>query len=184
MLQVRAWYTAVSIASYHPDVHGALATLVSSIGTGPWGAGLWWGDSQLFVLAMWIGQALAASDWGMDLPLDYYIYSAFTESPGSQCLVLPREQCAACTRRCVDHPLPATSYWLPSYALTREDAAKMCAAEAADCGERGLAEIVATFGSLSVHAAWERVETALLRNTTTESVFDVLLGRSASPIRV
>merc|ERR1719471_1767857 len=69
--QVRAWYGSMALTSYHPDTHSALKTVVHSVGTGPWLAGLWWGDSQLGMLSVYIGQALAAPTWG-GLPVDYY----------------------------------------------------------------------------------------------------------------
>ena len=106
---MRAWATATSIYSYHSVVSPALLASVSSFGSGPWGAGLWWGDSQLSLLAAWIGQAIAARSWARAAahldgivdakalaaaeanlrsyyttpPLDYYIYSTFTENPGA-----------------------------------------------------------------------------------------------------
>lgn len=59
------------------------------MGSGPWYSGLWWGDSQLGIAAMWIAHAAAAHSWGGHgaLPLDYYMYSAFTENPSNQCFV-------------------------------------------------------------------------------------------------
>ena len=46
-----------------PNGSGALRALVASVGSGPWGAGLWWGDSQISLLAAWIGQAVATREW-------------------------------------------------------------------------------------------------------------------------
>ena len=35
-----------------------------------------------------------------DLPLDYYIYSSFTENPSNQCLVHAGAECKACLAAC------------------------------------------------------------------------------------
>eukprot|EP00913_Durusdinium_trenchii_P021472 g20180.t1 len=77
--QVRAWYRSLALTSYDEDVQPALKALVSSVGAGPWLAGLWWGDSQLGFLAVWLGQALAATTWGT-LPLDTFL-SAGLQNP-------------------------------------------------------------------------------------------------------
>ncbi|CAJ1349199.1 unnamed protein product [Effrenium voratum] len=37
--QVKAWYNAVALTHWHPDVQGVLRTLAVSIGSGPWGSG-------------------------------------------------------------------------------------------------------------------------------------------------
>merc|ERR1712232_1276176 len=94
--QVRAWYSAVSLTAYGDAIQPVLQEMVESIGTGPWLAGVWFGDSQLGLLAAWLGQAIAAESWGGQLPLDYYIYSAFTENPGNQCFVESKGACTAC----------------------------------------------------------------------------------------
>merc|ERR1719219_434348 len=43
-MQIAAWYNAVSLDSWHPDVKKMLKSVVVSIGTGPWGSGVWWGN--------------------------------------------------------------------------------------------------------------------------------------------
>ena len=103
-------------------------------------SGVWWGNSQIFALVAWIGQALAQSSWGRDcchegrsgmllkdkallakgfsqvryqvwfgaerlgfwkdMPLDYYVYSSFTENPSNQCLVHAKAACSACLAAC------------------------------------------------------------------------------------
>ena len=35
-----------------------------------------------------------------DMPLDYYIYSSFTENPSNQCLVHSKAACSACLAAC------------------------------------------------------------------------------------
>merc|ERR1719157_484195 len=115
--QVRAWYRSVALTSYAPEVQPALKTVVQSIGAGPWLAGLWFGDSQVGILAMLLGQAIAAGTWGQTLNLDYYIYSDFTENPGNQCFVLSKDACVECMNRCHNHQPHRHSYWLPASAF-------------------------------------------------------------------
>ena len=172
--QVRAWYTGVAAASYHADVQGALRALVRSVGSGPWGAGLGWGDSQVSLLAAWIGQALAAQTDGRRLPLDVYLYATFTENPGNQCLLLPEAQCRECVRRCADAPLPPSAYWLPPWALTRNGSASSCAAFEEDCGARGFDDVVRAYGALSAADLWAAAERSLAASNATATVFDEL----------
>lgn len=64
----------MALHSYHADVRAPLQKVVRSVGTGPWMAGLWWGDSQLGMIASWLGQGLAQKSWGaLGLGLDYYM---------------------------------------------------------------------------------------------------------------
>mmetsp|Transcript_20456 Transcript_20456/g.36720 ORF Transcript_20456/g.36720 Transcript_20456/m.36720 type:complete len:630 (-) Transcript_20456:42-1931(-) len=179
--QVRAWYTGVALSSYHVDVQPVLKQLVRSIGAGPWLAGLWWGDSQLGLLAMWIGQAMAAATWG-DEPfnLDYYLYSAFTENAGNQCFVHSKENCKSCMQHCLDSPLPESAYWLPDWALMRNGTEKACAGFEEDCGENGIEHMIANFKSEAADTLWQAVEDALSRSNgdTNQSVFDLLLESS------
>ena len=180
MYQVRAWYTALALDSYHDDVRGALSRLVKSIGTGPWLAGLWWGDSQMALLASWIGHALVQATWTVSLPLDYYLYSTFTENPANQCFVLERAACAACLRRCEDHPLPPSAYWLPDWALLRQGDARACAGFEGDCGDAGYQRLLSRHATRSAGALWASVERAVgpmgsdSNGETHQSVFDAL----------
>ncbi|CAK9058918.1 unnamed protein product [Durusdinium trenchii] len=144
--QVRAWYRSLALTSYDEDVQPALKALVSSVGAGPWLAGLWWGDSQLGFLAVWLGQALAATTWGT-LPLDYYVYSDFTENPGNQCYILPGAACQECLRRCADPDPPASAYWMPDNAYFNW---RPCVPDASICGAKGISDIVAAYGSRTV----------------------------------
>merc|ERR1719210_2421972 len=94
----------MALHSYSNDIQPLLRAVVSSVGVGPWLAGLWWGDSQLGFLASWLGHAIAAASWagsgGVAPPLDYYLYSAFTENPGNQCFVHSSANCRACLAHC------------------------------------------------------------------------------------
>jgi len=176
MDQVRAWYRSVSLESYDPEVRPVLRALVTSVGTGPWLAGLWWGDSQLGLLASWIGHAIAASSWGGNLPLDYYIYSAFTENPGNQCFVHSNGNCRTCLTTCSAKKPPADSFWLPGTALLTPDPTNPCVVNPADCGGRGLEQVVASYSAQTAGALWAAVEAALTQSqgNTARSVFDLL----------
>lgn len=87
---VSQWYQAFEPTMYPPHVQGAFRSVVQRVGTGPWGSGVWYGDSQMYFLTMWLASALA--DAG---PLDYYVYDHFCENAGNQCYVLG-ESCASC----------------------------------------------------------------------------------------
>lgn len=173
--QVRAWFTGVALSSYAAAVRPALRHLVRSVGTGPWMAGLWWGDSQLGFLAAWIGQAIAARTWGRALPLDYYLYATFTENPGNQCFVGSREQCRACLAHCVASPLPSSAYWLPKVAVLPGQGSS-CAGYPSDCGDRGLVDVAGSYAHRSAAELWNDVESTLRgsRGNTAKSVFDLL----------
>jgi len=192
--QVRAWYRSTALVSYAADVQPALKGVVRSLGTGPWGSGLWWGDSQVFLLVMWIAHAASAATWGQEFPLGYYLYSAFTENPGNQCFVHGGEQCKACLAACGTPP--PSAYWLPGFAYSHVDAsytdwgpppmppAKACVDTATSCGAKGLADVIAAYKDETAGALWEDVE-AVLRGGASAAhvgmpVFDELLRVKAS----
>jgi len=154
---------------------------VKSLGSGPWLAGLWWGDSQLGVLATWLGHALAAPSWGdgaQPFPLDYYIYSTFTENPGNMCFLHSQANCRACQQRCLTNPLPETAYWLPGDAFFGSGLRASCAYDGrGDCGCAGLAEVYAAYAGKTAEDLWRDVEVTLSRNyfRTDHTIFDLLL---------
>jgi len=86
------WYQAFEPTMYPAPVQQAVANVIQRVGTGPWGAGVWWGDSQQYFLTV----LLATSLLGHSPPLDYYIYDHFCENPGNQCFVLGSEGCSQC----------------------------------------------------------------------------------------
>mmetsp|Transcript_120798 Transcript_120798/g.313649 ORF Transcript_120798/g.313649 Transcript_120798/m.313649 type:complete len:675 (+) Transcript_120798:49-2073(+) len=181
--QVRAWYRAVALTSYAAEMQPVLKAVVSSVGVGPWGAGLWWGDSQLGFLASWIGHAIAAMTWGQSLPLDYYLYSAFTENPGNQCMVHSSANCQACMQHCTtsaagnDH-----AFWLPGTAFRQPGNSDPCATTSADCGQAGLEEVVQAFAQQKASSLWDTVEAALRNAQGTpisSTVFDLLFPGGA-----
>lgn len=181
--QVRAWYRAVALTSYASEMQPVLKAVVGSLGVGPWGAGLWWGDSQLGFLASWIGHAIAAATWGQSLPLDYYLYSAFTENPGNQCLVHSAANCEACMQRCTASAAGSQhAFWLPGAAFRQPGNPDPCATTAADCGRAGIEEVVQAFSPQKASALWEAVEVALRRAQgaqITDTVFDLLFPGGA-----
>mmetsp|Transcript_119743 Transcript_119743/g.346096 ORF Transcript_119743/g.346096 Transcript_119743/m.346096 type:complete len:597 (-) Transcript_119743:322-2112(-) len=175
--QVRAWYRSIALTSYHMAVRPAMKALVRSVGTGPWLAGLWWGDSQLGFLAVWLGQAIAASTWGdavAPLPVDFYMYSAFTESPSSQCFVHSSERCRACIQSCNDHPLPGTAFWMPDEAFF---SGRSCVPIGDDCGGHGVQHVAAAYSGKTARELWTDIEARLKAEggSTARTVFDVLL---------
>jgi len=170
--QVRAWYRSMALTSYSEEVRPAMKALVHSVGVGPWLSGLWWGDSQLGFLAIWLGQAIAAPTWGQPLPVDYYIYSDFTENPGNQCFVHASAACQACMRKCASPEPPRSAYWMPHGAFMNGQA---CVLSAEDCGASGLEDVVKAFGSGDAATLWQTVETKVRGQGVRRTVFDELL---------
>jgi len=98
---VQRWYQAYEATMYNPMIESAFRSVVKRIGTGPWGAGDWLGDSQRSFLAVWLATGLLK-----DVSLDYYAYSRFCENPANQCLVLDDVACKHCLA--LAYPLPGT----------------------------------------------------------------------------
>jgi len=88
------WYQAYEPTMYAAPVQEAFGRVIRRIGTGPWGAGVWYGDSQNYFLAVWLATSLLKGVY-----LDYYIYDHFCENPGNQCFVLGAKGCSACVAR-------------------------------------------------------------------------------------
>lgn len=90
------WVQAFDASGYHKALQSAFKGVIKSIGTGPWGSGVWFGDSQMYFLTMMLGSALLNPDGGEGPRLDYYMYEAFCENGGNQCFVLGKDGCADC----------------------------------------------------------------------------------------
>lgn len=75
------WH-ALAKEFYHPDLSSGWDDVAKSVGTGPWGAGVWWGDSALNFLIAWQATSLTGK------PFHYYLYNNFIENPGNQCFTL------------------------------------------------------------------------------------------------
>mmetsp|Transcript_2690 Transcript_2690/g.9023 ORF Transcript_2690/g.9023 Transcript_2690/m.9023 type:complete len:394 (+) Transcript_2690:72-1253(+) len=88
------WHQAYEPAMYDESVREAFRRVVRRIGTGPWGAGVWYGDSQQYFLAVWLATSLLSGT-----TLDYYAYDHFCENPGNQCFLLGASGCQACVAR-------------------------------------------------------------------------------------
>lgn len=89
---LRLWYQAYEPSMYDLSIQGAFRKLVRRIGTGPWGAGAWLGDSQQSFLTVWLATSLLNGP----TMLDYYVYNRFCENPGNQCFVLAGKDCETC----------------------------------------------------------------------------------------
>jgi len=100
---VRLWYQAFEAQNYPPAVQQAFAGVVISVGTGPWGAGVWYGDSQQYFLAVWLATSLLSSGNN----LDYYLYDHFCENPANQCFVLGAAGCSSCIASSGEHSVNA-----------------------------------------------------------------------------
>jgi len=88
---VDLWFQAYDPTMYAGAVQDAFSRIVKYIGTGPWGAGVWYGDSQQYFLTVWMATALLSG-----ASLHYYIYDHFCENPGNQCFVLGKQGCSSC----------------------------------------------------------------------------------------
>ncbi|CAK9089637.1 unnamed protein product [Durusdinium trenchii] len=190
--QVKAWYNAVSLQFWHPDVQVILKSMAKSIGSGPWGSGVWWGNSQIFALVAWMGQALAQQSWDQAPFLDYYIYSSFTENPSNQCLIHAREDCIKCLQSCDDaFAGPGTTQryccmepqpWIPSSGLfPQTNDGKPCIPTDLHeqiCGENGFAHVYDHFKGSTVGELWNAVKTAAATveaDPTATTLFDAML---------
>lgn len=176
--QVSQWYRSISLESYASEIQPVLKKVVTSLGTGPWVAGLAWGDSQLGLLAIWMGQALAAQSWGGSgaLPVDYYLYSAYTENPGSQCLLHSESACHTCLGHCKANPLPAKAYWLPGEAFMTYG--NPCVADGWHvCPQKGFEDINWNYGLGHVGPLWHTIEQELSWHSgkVDRSIFDFLM---------
>jgi len=94
---ISKWFQAFEVSMYNRLVQDAFRKIIRRVGTGPWGAGAWQGDSQHYFLTVWIATALL----GAGAPrLDYYLYDHFCENAGNQCFLLgQRHGCSECIAR-------------------------------------------------------------------------------------
>ncbi|CAE7426564.1 unnamed protein product [Symbiodinium natans] len=75
---VWTWIGAINPIFYPSAVRPALTDVVRRVATGPWGAGVWWGNTLQYFVIVWAAMALL---WKQDaLQLDYYAYGM----PGQQ----------------------------------------------------------------------------------------------------
>jgi len=103
-MDISLWYQAYRAPNYGPVAEQAFRHVVHRIGTGPWGAGVWYGDSQQYFLAVWLATSL------LDGPtLDYYLYDHFCENPSNQCFLLGGQDCTNCIMGSKVDALPRSS---------------------------------------------------------------------------
>jgi len=179
---VAHWHRGAALDSYAEDLHPLMKAVAKSIGAGPWSAGLSYGDSQLGMLAMWIGHAVAAQSWGGSgsIPLDYYLYSSYVENQGNQCFLHSSASCILCMSACQHHKPAAGTFWAPSTASMSWDKSNPCVFGGDEaCSENGLETIMWTFGLKHAGPLWQAVEDVLERHygSVSKSVFDLLMER-------
>merc|ERR1740121_1634863 len=189
--EVKTWYNAMALTSYPTEIRPAMRTLVHSLGTGPWLSGLAWGDSQLGMLAMLIAHSMAAQTWsdGQEeaqdcadnpvtcLPLDYYVYSDFSENPGNQCLVHAEEQCEKCLEKCAEKDPRPADFDMPKYAYMAPD--QTCVlSEPGNCGKKSFRDVMSTYTKHLASSLWDQVLAAMKTDSDSSanrSIFDLLL---------
>jgi hypothetical protein len=148
---IALWYQAYEPTMYNPVMQAAFRGVVHRLGTGPWGAGVWFGDSQQYFLTVWLATTLLSSK----PKLDYYLYDHFCENPGNQCFLLSSGDCAACLKASGTSP-PV----LPSR-----------------CGVRSVHDMVAHFRGLPAKALYEALSSV---GSPPDQVFDLLLPAPAA----
>ncbi|CAK9084108.1 Hypothetical protein SCF082_LOCUS39907 [Durusdinium trenchii] len=176
--KVVQYYRGMALESQHPDVWPMLKTVVKSIGIGPWGAGLSFGDSSLSFFAIWIGHAAAAGTWGGSAPeLDYYTYSSFLENPSNQCLVHSWGNCKKCIKECNSRK-PSQAYWLPKQAYMTWDTGNPCLTGTwKECSVNGIEHIYWNWKNKSGGHLWNTVNWMLWHNRyhTNKGVIDEIM---------
>jgi len=143
---ISQWYQAYEPTMYNAVVQEAFSRVIRRIGTGPWGAGVWWGDSQQYFLTVWLASSLLKG-----VTLDYYIYDHFCENPGNQCFVLGANGCAACVGRSQSSP----------------------PVQASRCGTHSLHDMVSHFNGKPAHVLHAALATV---GGPPRQVFDALAG--------
>jgi len=146
---IALWYQAYEPAMYDSSVQQAFRAVIGRIGTGPWGAGVWYGDSQQYFLTVWLATSLLEG-----ASLDYYIYDSFCENEGNQCFVLgSNENCEACVEK---GALPGSGV-KPSH-----------------CGPRGIRDVVEQFRDRPARELYDALAKV---GPPPHQVFDLLDGK-------
>ncbi|CAK9036269.1 unnamed protein product, partial [Durusdinium trenchii] len=71
---VWTWLGALNPRFYPIEAQPAIRRVARRFATGPWGAGVWWGNTLQYFVVVWIGTMLL---WQEGCPqLDYYAYGA------------------------------------------------------------------------------------------------------------
>lgn len=168
---------ALSLDALPPTFRDQMPKFVASLGSGPWMSGHRFGDSQLDVLAIWLGQTLASRSWKASVFLDFYMYSAFTENPGNQFYLHSSKRCGACLWTCKHKWFPPGSFYLPKKGFMSGDQSKPCVmwSEFA-CSQHGLETMFWNFGFKPADRLWTMLEKVLEahKDENQRSVFDRL----------
>lgn len=185
--KVQMYYRGMSLTNYAPEVGVMLKTVVKSVGVGPWGAGLSFGDSTLGFLAAWIGHAAAAGSWDGALPdFEYYIYSSFVENPSNQCLVLSRGLCQKCISECNQRQSNPKMFWLPQRAFLHGNENNPCiTGKWHECSINGIEHLHWNFRDRSAGHLWQMVAYAIWKNRegkAERSITDELMELVASQV--
>lgn len=180
--KVLMYYRGMSLATHRPEIAPLLKKVVKSVGVGPWGAGLSFGDSTLGFLAMWIGHAAAAGTWEEEIPdLEYYIYSSFVENPSNQCLVHSNRNCQKCISQC--HEKHSTNtYWLPHKAFLLRDNNPCLTGKWHECSMHGIEHVHWNWRDASAGHLWQEVAYMIWkhRKKSDRSIFDELMEFTVS----
>eukprot|EP00930_Biecheleria_cincta_P041733 TRINITY_DN28660_c0_g1_i2.p1 TRINITY_DN28660_c0_g1~~TRINITY_DN28660_c0_g1_i2.p1 ORF type:complete len:697 (+),score=80.84 TRINITY_DN28660_c0_g1_i2:83-2173(+) len=71
------WIGALWTEFYPEAVQPFMRTIIRRVATGPWGAGVWWGNTLQYFVIVWLGTALLwQQNGGSGVALDYYAYGA------------------------------------------------------------------------------------------------------------
>jgi hypothetical protein len=70
------WLGALRAEAYPEPARPAFEAVVRRIATGPWGAGVWWGNTLQYFCIVWIATAMLR-----DVQLDYYAYGSPAPTP-------------------------------------------------------------------------------------------------------
>lgn len=145
-VDIGLWFQAFSPTMYIEPVREAFSSVVKRIGTGPWGAGAWLGDSQQYFLITWLASSLLSNT-----SLDYYVYRRFCENPGNQCFLLGGDEC----RQCLASGDDGSAFW-PS---------------AKYCGSMGLRDVIDRFSGRSARSLYEAIKSV---GSPPRQVFDFI----------
>jgi len=154
-MDMSLWFQAYEPTMYNSVVQDAFKQVISRIGTGPWGAGRAYGDSQQLFLAAWLATSVLGDG---KVKLDYYIYSKFCENPGNQCYVLGKPECQACL---VDSS--GNQYPLPT----------------SRCPKHSVLDMLFKFGGGTAWTLFEQLSTPGLSSNTSTQIFNYLAGIDA-----
>jgi hypothetical protein len=80
-MDVWIWVGAFRPEFYPLASRQAFQDVVSRIGSGPWGAGVWWGNTLQYFVVAWLATGLLWDGLRLGPQLDYYAYGTTTRTP-------------------------------------------------------------------------------------------------------